>query len=304
MVLQDAQATVEDIAGLALKTAAKRGRKAATLENKRNCWEAKIVPSFRGRHAALLSHGEAQDAADGWASHFGPHAAKKAAREAGHGWRLAMQRGWLLRSPWDGVYVAGATRSVQRFMSAEDRQAFRAYLEPIALRGVHSRFPRVTAQALLFLAEVPTGRMGETASLEWRGVNLRDRLVTWFRHKTDKSGPKHSALSDYSVAILEAARRSAPWSPWVFPSSAPIASHVKDLTGSMARVCAHIGLARHTPHDLRRGIAQEALDAGASIEDVSALLGHESVRTTESYLRWSPTRARRALDLVTLGGRR
>jgi len=284
-----------------MRTAARRGRKAGTLENKRNCWETKIVPSFRGRQAAQISHDEAQDVADEWAEAFGPHASLKAIREARHGFGLAMQRDWIRRQPFDGIHVPGAVRGEQRVMPAKARESLRAYLEPVALRGVRCRFRRVTCLALLLLAEIPAGRMSETAGLERRGVDLEAGVITWYRHKTDHAGPKHSVITPYARRVLSTAMDLAPGSEWVFPSSASNGGPVHDLTTSMARICAHVGLGRYTPHDLRRGIAQEALDGGASIEDVSALLGHESVRTTEAYLRWSPTRARRALRLTSLG---
>lgn len=302
MPILETSPRVEDVAALAIRTALKRGRKPTTLENKRNAWESKIVPSFGGRCAATLEHEEAQDAAIRWADQFGPHAAKKAAREAGHGWKLAMRRGWMLRSPWDGVYIPGAVRGVQRVMPAEARQSFRSFLEPIALRGEESRFRRAGCLALLMLAECPAGRLSETASLEWSGVDLSSGVITWLRHKTDHTGPKHAVITPYMRLILAAARTLSPTSKWVFP--APSGKPVHDLTKTMSRVCARIGLPTYTPHDLRRGIAQEAIDAGCQIEDVSALLGHESVATTESYLRWSSTRARRAQNVVSLGSRR
>ena len=256
MPIQDTQARIEDVAALAMRTAARRGRKPGTLENKRNAWEAKIVPTFREQIASLISHDEAQDAAEDWAEKCGPHAALKAAREARHGFGLAMQRDWIRRTPWNGVHVPGAVRSEQRVMPASARETLRAYLEPVALRGVGSRFKRVTCLALLLLAEIPAGRMAETAGLEQRGVDFEAGVITWHRHKTDARGPKHSVMTPYARRVLEAAIDLAPGHRWVFPSSAGHGP-VRDLTKSMARVCMHIGLGRYTPHDLRRGIAQE-----------------------------------------------
>ncbi len=302
MKIKPTQERVEDLAREALRRAIQRC-KPATVENKRNCWEVKIVPALRDRTAADVTHDEAQAAAEAWGVEYGPHAALKAAREAGHGWRLAMQRGWLLRTPWHGVHVPGAVRGEQRVMPRGDRETLRAYLEPVALRGVRSRFKRVTALATLFLAEVPTGRVAETAALERTGVDLHHRVVTWYRHKTDRGGPKYSALTDYGARILSTALIVLPDSPWVFPGPGR-SGHVCDLTKSMAKVCRHLGMKPYTPHDLRRGIAQEARDAGASLEDIQAMLGHESRATTERYLGWSPVQASRALELVTLGGGR
>ncbi len=300
MEIDGARPRVEQIAALAIGTARRLGRKAGTLENKRNIWEVKVVAALRGQVAALVTHDDAQDLALKWAEEFGPHAALKAVKEARHGWRLAMRRGWLTCSPWDGVEVPGAATGPQPFMMREEREALRSYLEPIGLRGIPARVHRVTALALLTLTETPAGRLRETASLERRGLDFERRLVTYFTHKSDKNGPKQSVMTDYQAAVFDVAVGLAP-GRWVFPSvtgSGP----VQDLTKSMARVCERVGLPRYTPHALRRGIAQDAHEAGASIEDVQHMLGHESVKTTERYLRWSPVRARKALRLVETGG--
>jgi integrase len=288
----------EEIAQLAIRDALTRRRRPSTLENKRHIWEQRVMPAFGGRVAAEVSHDEAQAVATSWAAQHGPHAATKAAKEAGHGWRLAMRRGWILRSPWDGVDV-GARRGEQRVMPPDARRRMVRYLEPIGLLGQPGPYRRNTALVLLWLAEVPTGRMAEAAELPWSGVDLARGIVTWRRHKRDQMGPKHAILSPYALTVLDAARELG-GREHVFGDPPP-----HDLTKSMARVCQRLGLDRYTPHDLRRGIAQEAIDAGAQLEDVQAMLGHESRSTTEAYVRWSSHRARRAHSLVALeGGRR
>ena len=296
-----ARVRVVDLAGLSLHFAQRRQRAESTLVSKEEQWRLRIVPRFAGRVAESVTHDEAQDAAAHWAAQHGPHAAQKAVREAGHGWRLAMRRDWLRRSPWDGVQAPGATRSPQRVMPRADREQLAAYLEPIALRGVRARFRRSGALALLTLAETPAGRVAETAALEQSAVDLRAGIVTWNRHKTARrTGPKRSPITPYQAAIFQAAALAFPGARWCFPSASGN-GHVRDLCKTMGRVCAHVGLPHYSPHDLRRGIATEAIEAGAALEDVQALLGHESIRTTEQYLGWTPRRAASALRLVTLG---
>jgi integrase/recombinase XerD len=54
---------------------------------------------------------------------------------------------------------------------------------------------------------------------------------------------------------------------------------------NLRRYASRAGLDRVTPHVLRHSAAKLRREAGASIEDVQALLGHRSLATTATYLR-------------------
>ena len=57
-------------------------------------------------------------------------------------------------------------------------------------------------------------------------------------------------------------------------------SIVRSLLAARGRAA---GLARFTPHDLRRTFATRALDEGADLAKVSRLMGHRNIRTTAGY---------------------
>lgn len=78
----------------------------------------------------------------------------------------------------------------------------------------------------------------------------------------------------------------------------PVASH--GFYTNLRRYAGDAGLEGVTPHVLRHSAAKLRRDAGASIEDVQALLGHRSLATTATYLRrlvgeedagWAPVAA-------------
>jgi len=61
---------------------------------------------------------------------------------------------------------------------------------------------------------------------------------------------------------------------------------------------ARSGIARCTPHDLRRSFASDLLDAGVDISTVSKLMGHASASVTQKYDRRGEEAKRRAVQML------
>jgi len=60
--------------------------------------------------------------------------------------------------------------------------------------------------------------------------------------------------------------------------------------------------ARTRPHDLRRTYAQLGYNAGVPITQISVLLGHSSIKTTQEYLNLNLDLESTASDFVPLAG--
>lgn len=70
----------------------------------------------------------------------------------------------------------------------------------------------------------------------------------------------------------------------------------------VAKLCDVAGVARITPHDLRRTYASQLLETGADLAEVQHLLGHSDSRTTARYdRRPEASRARAVARLPVLG---
>jgi integrase len=63
-----------------------------------------------------------------------------------------------------------------------------------------------------------------------------------------------------------------------------------------------IGLPELAPHDLRRTFAQLGYEAGVPITQISVLLGHSNVATTQKYLNLDLDLEITASDFIPLSG--
>jgi integrase len=83
---------------------------------------------------------------------------------------------------------------------------------------------------------------------------------------------------------------------WGDSSGDWIARKVYHLMGAVGRRC---GIPDCRPHRLRDTFAVRCLLAGMQLDDVSRLLGHSSVKVTEThYAKWTPARGLRLERLV------
>lgn len=115
-------------------------------------------------------------------------------------------------------------------------------------------------------------RQGEILALD-RGRIVGDTVIFTPEHqKSGKFGKR--ALSAPALAIIE----RQPSGVFVFPRIR------KETLGRWWRAaCKAADVTGATFHDLRKTAGQRMLDAGASMEAVQAQLGHDDVRTTQTW---------------------
>jgi integrase/recombinase XerD len=121
-------------------------------------------------------------------------------------------------------------------------------------------------------------RISDTATLQRSRVNLKDGRLLLRMEKT--SEPVYVRLGQPAVDALRAMPRTGEYFFWSGESEA--ATVIGNLRRTIYRVCQKAGIEGH-PHRFRDTFAVRMLANGVALEQVSILLGHTSIRTTEKY---------------------
>lgn len=144
-------------------------------------------------------------------------------------------------------------------------------------------------------------RTGEILGLEWRRVDLQADLI--YLDALDQKNRKVGAVPlnlEACNALLSRARfraRYCPDSPWVFCDRH--GQRIVSIKRSFATACRRAGIADCSPHDLRRTCGSWLVQAGVSIQQVSALLRHSDIRITDqTYAHLAPENIRDAVRVL------
>ena len=134
-------------------------------------------------------------------------------------------------------------------------------------------------------------RSGEMLNLTWDRVNLVDRTVTLRAEDTKGKRKRLVALNDAAYEALLRLRRVAdehfPETKWVFTHSRPRCRGllVMSVFGVWAKAVKDAGIDWCTPHCLRHTGITEAVHAdGVDVGDISRLVGHRNLNTTQGYI--------------------
>lgn len=153
-----------------------------------------------------------------------------------------------------------------------------------ACRSPHMRL-------FVILALNTAGRMTAILQLTWDRVDFGRGLIRLAADVGRRKGRATVPMTDAARAALETAREAAR-TAWVIEyGDAPVVT-VKKAFG---RAAARAKLAGVTPHVMRHTAAVWMAEAGASMPEIAAYLGHSDSRVTErTYARFSPDFLRRA----------
>ena len=138
-------------------------------------------------------------------------------------------------------------------------------------------------------------REEEIGSLERRQVRLTDQAIDLWKTKTNR--PRTVDLDSRAVGTLSGtpSQLRKPWFFWHHEGQ-----RYKNISSRFAAITARaidgeLTETRFRFHDLRHWYAVDYLRQGGNIYDLQKQLGHESLKTTEGYLRYlTPEQARNA----------
>ncbi|MEE4332250.1 site-specific integrase [Pseudomonas alliivorans] len=215
-----------------------------------------------------------------------------AALSAAINW-CAVELEWKLPNPVKGRTLREAESRV--------RWLTRAEVESLCREARRQRGGDML-EAFIRLA-VNTGcRKNELVGLEWRRVDMANRLI-YLEGANTKAGKRRSIpLNDGAMAALKGrmAFRAEynPASPWVFIRKN--GDKVVDLSEGFNGACERAGIRDFVIHDLRHTCAAWLATAGVPLMEIRDLLGHSTTQMTEKYAHLSPARVRDAVGILDM----
>ena len=128
-------------------------------------------------------------------------------------------------------------------------------------------------------------RVAELVSLDWEDLDLQER---WVRVTGKGQKERIVPVGRYALAAFQAwaAECDGGKGP-LFPGADGERITVRTVTRIVDRAAKRCGLSNVTPHVLRHSFATHLLEGGANLRVLQELLGHESLLTTQRYLKIS-----------------
>lgn len=191
---------------------------------------------------------------------------------------------WLTRNPFAKMRKPSPGRGRLRFLSEAER-------ERLLIACRMSRNPVLYPLVLLALAT--GGRKNELRCLCWSEVDLEAGVVRFVKTKTylDRSVPVVGEALD---ALTTLAQKRRPGVGLVFARADGRKPREIECAWATVRHAAQLEDFRF--HDLRHTYASYLAMSGASLQDISTLLGHTKVNQSYRYIHLMPSHTRGVVE--------
>lgn len=218
--------------------------------------------------------------------------------------RDAFRRGWIKEPLVERV--SGHKAIYEQKEPYSDDEVERILAEALKLRGGtkgYAKHPQ-TFRLLLELMLETGMRVGDAVRYDPKLTQKGEHLWIYTflpqkRKKTDQPKPLEAYLSERLKTAIDQCAWLSPALPFAFGASKNPAYLANEVYERMRTVGARCEVADCRPHRLRDTFAVRKLLAGFQLEDVSRLLGHSSVKVTETYYaKWVSSRKLRLEKLL------
>jgi len=210
----------------------------------------------------------------------------------------AFRRGWLLEDLAAKVLPHHCEdEAAEPFTEDEVKRILEQANKPAIKRIGYTKYPETFRLLLELMLE--TG-MRVSDAIEFDPGALQKGQYLWIYRFTPKKQRKNRTkktieayISDRLKTAIDNAQWFTPARPFRYPTSRRMRTYGNEVYKIMLAIGKRCGVPDCRPHRLRDTFATRKLLAGVPLEDVSRLLGHSSIRTTETYYaKWTSARTR------------
>ena len=188
-----------------------------------------------------------------------------------------VQENWMDRAPVIKIPSAGPPR--RRFLTRAEFAQLESVIETLHIK------------IFLSIAINTASRGAKILSLKWDDVDF-DRRLIWFERGTANKRTQVVPINASLMENLKLAQQFAAGEYVVEYNG----KRVKSVRKAFDRALVRAGLKDVTIHDLRRTAASWALMAGASFDDIAALLNDDVRIVQKHYAQFSPDHIRSVVD--------
>lgn len=218
--------------------------------------------------------------------------------------RDALRRGWIAEPLAEKIRPHTAPQEMKDpYTDAEVKAILDGSAKLSHGKGRYASHPE-TFRLLLELLLATGMRVGDAVRFDPRAAIKGETL--WIYSYSPQKGRRdkrakiiEAYLADWLKSAIDKCHWLSPGMPFAFGAARDTAYLAHEVYERMQTIGAHAGVADCRPHRLRDTFAVRALLRGMSLDDVSRLLGHSSVKVTEAYYtKWVPARGRRLERVV------
>ena len=218
--------------------------------------------------------------------------------------RAAFRRGWIKEALVDKVTTVKAVYDQKEPYTEEEIATILDHASQLD-GGTHGYAKQPGTFRLLLELMLATGlRVGDAVAFDPRALTQGDTLwIYTYQPQKHRRSEKPKLLEAYIAAEMKKRIDECKWlsmkGPFWYGAGTDPTSLAQAVYERMQNIGDRAGIADCRPHRLRDTFAVRALLRGMQLEDVSRLLGHASVKVTETfYAKWVASRKRRLERLV------